>query len=475
MQSKTERNETLVNAYLAGTPREALSAQFGLSDISIYRVLRSAGVELRNERQERTSEYRSDLQKRNAVIEADYQAGLDVPDLMQRYGLSKNTVHRVLRDVPSRQTSRQRSIEERNRNLVTDFRAGTDFDKLGQLYDLSKSRVAQVLRFAGIDLDAEYADRLAKRNSSIVAAYQEGTSVAQLRQQHNLSQTSINRVLHGVLNRLGRRERRARDADVVADYCNGTTKESLESKYGLSTDQVYRILFASGISERKQKAQRNKQIVAAYANSAEVSDLAEQHDLTTERIRQIICASNVPLRAAYPDLTGKIFNKLTVIKLDTLKIDQGERWWKCRCDCGNEATRTTHSLVSGRLKSCGCLQGNLKHGHSRRGKMTREYFLLKSAKQRAKKRGVPFNLTIEDIRIPDMCPVLGIPLRRGKEKLHDNSPTLDRMVPERGYVRGNVMVISHLANRIKTNANPDQLIQAGQWARANTTKDHHDP
>jgi hypothetical protein len=46
------------------------------------------------------------------------------------------------------------------------------------------------------------------------------------------------------------------------------------------------------------------------------------------------------------------------------------------------------------------------------------------------------------------CPVLGIPIILGG-KLSKNSPSLDKMVPGLGYVRGNVLVISHRANTMK--------------------------
>lgn len=76
--------------------------------------------------------------------------------------------------------------------------------------------------------------------------------------------------------------------------------------------------------------------------------------------------------------------------------------------------------------------------------------MLTNARERAEKANVPFNITINDISIPDICPVLGIPISRGIGQAHDNSPTLDRTVPELGYVVGNVEVISRRANTIKS-------------------------
>jgi hypothetical protein len=87
--------------------------------------------------------------------------------------------------------------------------------------------------------------------------------------------------------------------------------------------------------------------------------------------------------------------------------------------------------------------------------------LVYSAKSRAKRLGLPFNLEHGDIAIPAVCPVLGIPLvqNAGSEKggPRDNSPTLDRVRPELGYVKGNVRVISSRANTIKSNATAREL------------------
>ena len=79
------------------------------------------------------------------------------------------------------------------------------------------------------------------------------------------------------------------------------------------------------------------------------------------------------------------------------------------------------------------------------------------AKYKAKKRGLPFNIEPSDIIIPDYCPVLGIKLEKNDQKQRDSSPSLDRIVPEKGYVKGNVRVISQRANLLKSNATVEEL------------------
>lgn len=77
---------------------------------------------------------------------------------------------------------------------------------------------------------------------------------------------------------------------------------------------------------------------------------------------------------------------------------------------------------------------------------------LDSARARAKRKGLAFDITLEDIAIPDVCPILDIPLvwetRTGKGE-RDHAPALDRIKNDQGYVKGNVQVISTRANRWK--------------------------
>jgi actin-related protein len=87
-----------------------------------------------------------------------------------------------------------------------------------------------------------------------------------------------------------------------------------------------------------------------------------------------------------------------------------------------------------------------------------EKALLVLAKQRAKKKGLDFNITEEDIVIPEYCPLLHYRLERGEGSVQNSSPTLDRFDPTKGYIKGNVWVISNRANRIKQDASVSELV-----------------
>jgi len=87
-----------------------------------------------------------------------------------------------------------------------------------------------------------------------------------------------------------------------------------------------------------------------------------------------------------------------------------------------------------------------------------EYHMFTRAKDRAKKANQPFNITIEDIIIPAVCPYLGIPLQVNRKKQNDGSPSLDRINPSLGYIKGNIEVISNKANAMKYNATSEELL-----------------
>lgn len=84
--------------------------------------------------------------------------------------------------------------------------------------------------------------------------------------------------------------------------------------------------------------------------------------------------------------------------------------------------------------------------------------LLANAKKRSIIKNIEFNLTIEDIIIPEYCPILNIPIKIGASmEERDNSPSLDRVNNDLGYIKGNVKVISNLANSMKRNLSKELL------------------
>lgn len=86
--------------------------------------------------------------------------------------------------------------------------------------------------------------------------------------------------------------------------------------------------------------------------------------------------------------------------------------------------------------------------------------ICSTIKHRAKCNNIPFDIDPTDIIMPKICPVLGIPIQRtvGKGSGYwTNNPSVDRINPDLGYVKGNVRVISHRANLLKSNATLEEL------------------
>lgn len=81
--------------------------------------------------------------------------------------------------------------------------------------------------------------------------------------------------------------------------------------------------------------------------------------------------------------------------------------------------------------------------------------LFNAAKGRAKKSGLEFSITLDDIKIPEYCPLLGIKLDAWGDK--EGSPSLDRIDNELGYTPENIWVISFKANRMKNTATLEEL------------------
>ena len=128
---------------------------------------------------------------------------------------------------------------------------------------------------------------------------------------------------------------------------------------------------------------------------------------------------------------------------------------KACTQCGENKDDSHFYGEKGRLKSeckvCNNSRNTLKKREDPRGRM------VATAKYRAKKYGLPFSLTKHDFVIPDVCPLLGIPINKVGSKRTDNSPSLDKIDPAKGYTTGNVWVISDKANRMKQNMSVELL------------------
>lgn len=102
-------------------------------------------------------------------------------------------------------------------------------------------------------------------------------------------------------------------------------------------------------------------------------------------------------------------------------------------------------------------------------------YLLHNAKSRAKKKGIEFNLTADDFEIPSHCPVFGFPLElTWGEGTKDNKPSLDRIDSSKGYIKGNVQVLSWRANNLKSDGKLEEFIKLVEFM-SGKSEEHQGP
>jgi hypothetical protein len=123
-----------------------------------------------------------------------------------------------------------------------------------------------------------------------------------------------------------------------------------------------------------------------------------------------------------------------------------------------------------RARNTAWCRGNPEHNNDHSYAMRRRdqaRAILTGVRHRAKITGVAFSITLDDLGpIPERCPVLGLPLisRMGTGSGGRNdSPSIDRIENDKGYVPGNVMWVSYRANRIKCNATTEELVKISEF------------
>ena len=105
-------------------------------------------------------------------------------------------------------------------------------------------------------------------------------------------------------------------------------------------------------------------------------------------------------------------------------------------------------------------KSNWARAHNNKSLRTILNVKLSAARKRARDKKLPFNLDIEYLQsiYIETCPILEIPLNWAGGPRTDNTPALDKIIPELGYVKGNVRFISTKANSMKTDATIEQLL-----------------
>lgn len=192
------------------------------------------------------------------------------------------------------------------------------------------------------------------------------------------------------------------------------------------------------------------------------------------------------------DLSGKTFGRLTVRGPAPRTY---QTMWECACDCGVRSVVVSGvNLRTGHTTSCGCLRRELRptyaskrnfngenNPRAKQSKAASDGVYVPSSSvwykrsagifYSARKRGVKLGFTtvaqlaayVVTIK-PERCPVFNKVFVERGVGFSKWSPSIDKIDPKKGYVKGNIQVISMLANCMKRDATPEQLKQFAQWA-----------
>ena len=132
-------------------------------------------------------------------------------------------------------------------------------------------------------------------------------------------------------------------------------------------------------------------------------------------------------------------------------------------------------LMGERYKSnFGCVACVKKTSYDRQKKvrLTKDgsiFYMLNRAKQRAKNKKIEFSISLDDLYSvwpqDDKCPVFKVPFFFGRRNkiLSQLAPSLDRINNSKGYVRGNIQIISMRANRVKSCLSKEELLNISEW------------
>ena len=174
----------------------------------------------------------------------------------------------------------------------------------------------------------------------------------------------------------------------------------------------------------------------------------------------------------------KELNKTSKIQSRENAIANGDRYYLAKCK--NCSIQKLHDTKEWATQYMECLREYKKKKAKKyyrpkpRKKETYntvENLLLISAKERAVKKGIEFSIGYEDIAIPKRCPVLGIKIDRFSDYVTQSnlsrasSPSLDRLNNSKGYIKGNVLVMSYRANVLKGQGTYKQHKQIAKWMR----------
>lgn len=142
----------------------------------------------------------------------------------------------------------------------------------------------------------------------------------------------------------------------------------------------------------------------------------------------------------------------------------------CKCNKDIEDFPPDRRAKDGKQSKCRACINNWMNNHYRKNPV---WSMLRRAKSRSKKEGFDFDITEQDITpLPERCPVLGVQLRISIIAQDPCAYSIDRIDNTKGYIKGNVAVMSYKANRLKNDGTAEEHEAIAAWIRLQAGNDN---
>lgn len=206
----------------------------------------------------------------------------------------------------------------------------------------------------------------------------------------------------------------------------------------------------------------------AYAEDGlSYKDLATQFNVSFSTITRWVTKFGLKheRRKEFKDLIGAVFGKLKVLEyVRTGRYQKGGtfRIWKCRCECGGLAYAREGNLRHKNQTTCKVCSLH-KLVASKEQKCCIDYNVWYSLYKRAKERNIPCEVTPEYLyqlflEQNGRCALSGVEIFFGKKRKDESTASPDRIIPEDGYVVGNVRWVHKYVNSMRNNKTTDEFL-----------------
>lgn len=160
------------------------------------------------------------------------------------------------------------------------------------------------------------------------------------------------------------------------------------------------------------------------------------------------------------DLTNQIFGRLDVLGLSEISRN-GHSRWHVKCSCGTEKTVLATHLVSGKIKSCGCLMRESGYRNFKGvGLLPKSYYssVKRGANGGKGRKPIPFEITIEDMwylfeEQNGLCALSKLPIN-----FRTGTASLDRKDSSKGYSYQNCQWLHKDINMMKRHYTEDYFV-----------------